>query len=74
MSQMRKFFRSLGVMLLGLVLLAPAAMAQVFPVDASSTTTITNIKTDVVAWGIVLISVLLVLYAFRKVAGLIRRG
>ena len=40
---------ALGV--LGLSVMASSAMAQVFPVDAATTTTITSVKGDIVAWA-----------------------
>jgi hypothetical protein len=37
--------------------MASQAMAQVFPVDAATTTTITSVKAYVVAWDVVCIGV-----------------
>ena len=55
-----------------LFLSASVAMAQVFPVDAASTTTITNVKADIVAWGVVFIGVALTIYAYKRVKSLVR--
>ena len=45
---------SWGLAALSAVLLkAGVSMAQVFPVDAATTTTITSVKADIVAWGVV---------------------
>ena len=56
----------------GLVLMAGDAMAQVFPVDAATTATITNVKGDIVAWGVVFIGVALTIFAYKRVKSLVR--
>jgi hypothetical protein len=61
-----------AVAVLSLYLQALSAFAQVFPVDTASTTVLTNVKADIVAWGVVFISVLLTIYAYKKVKGLVR--
>ena len=48
-----------------------AAMAQVFPVDAATTTTITSVKGDIVAWGVVFIGVALTIFAYKRVKSLV---
>ena len=62
------------VALLGLAVsvLATDAMAQVFPVDAGTTTTITSVKGDIVAWGVVFIGVALTIFAYKRVKSLVR--
>lgn len=55
-----------------LPIMATSAFAQVFPVDTASTTTITNVKADLVAWGVVFIGVALTIYAYRRVKSLVR--
>ena len=55
--------KKLGLCVLGLVLMAWEVMAQVFPVDAATTTTITSVKGDIVAWGVVFIGVALTITA-----------
>lgn len=55
-----------------LILSASVAMAQVFPVDTASTTTISNVKADIVAWGVVFIGVALTIYAYKRVKSLVR--
>ena len=47
------------------------AMAQVFPVDAATTTTITSVKGDIVAWGVVFIGVALTIFAYKRVKSLV---
>jgi len=69
---MRKFWQGFSLAILGTVVSAQTALAQVFPVDTASTTTISNVKADIVAWGVVFISVLLTIYAYKKVKGLVR--
>lgn len=60
----------LGVSLM--VLTAGPALAQVFPVDATSTTTITSVKTDLIAWGVAFIGVALTVFAYKRVKALVR--
>ena len=43
--------KTIGLFVLGLLLMAQEAMAQVFPVDAATTTTITSVKGDIVGGG-----------------------
>ena len=58
---------------LTLALLLPAMVqAAVFPVDVASAATITDVKVDLVAWGVVLIGVVLTIYAFRKIKSIVR--
>ncbi|UVT18545.1 MAG: hypothetical protein H8K03_11980 [Nitrospira sp.] len=61
-----------SVAVLGTVLSAQTALAQVFPVDTASTTTISNVKADIVAWGVVFIGVALTIYAYKRVKSLVR--
>lgn len=62
-----------GLAVVSTVLLtAPMALAQVFPVDTASTTTISNVKADLVAWGVVFIGVALTIYAYKRVKSLVR--
>ena len=68
---MKKWTEGVPLPVLSLSLQAVSAYAQVFPVDAASTTVITNVKADIVAWGVVFISVLLTIYAYKKVKGLV---
>ena len=64
--------KRMGLLALGLVLMAGDAMAQVFPVDAATTTTITSVKGDIVAWGVVFIGVALTIFAYKRVKSLVR--
>ncbi len=65
-------FKNMGLFVLGLLLMAGEAMAQVFPVDAATTTTITSVKGDIVAWGVVFIGVALTIFAYKRVKSLVR--
>ena len=65
-------WKKLGLFALGLVLMAGEVMAQVFPVDAATTTTITSVKGDIVAWGVVFIGVALTIFAYKRVKSLVR--
>jgi len=69
---MKKSLGSLSVAVLGTVIGAQTALAQVFPVDTASTTTISNVKADIVAWGVVFIGVALTIYAYKRVKSLVR--
>ena len=64
--------KTMGLVVLGLLLMAQEAMAQVFPVDAATTTTITSVKGDIVAWGVVFIGVALTIFAYKRVKSLVR--
>ena len=64
--------KQLGLAVLGVGVMASQAMAQVFPVDATSTTTIANIKADVIAWGVVFIGVSLAIFAYKRIKSLVR--
>ena len=64
-------FKKMGLLALGLVLMAGDAMSQVFPVDAATTTTITRVKGDIVAWGVVFIGVALTIFAYKRVKSLV---
>jgi hypothetical protein len=68
---MKKWIAGFAFAVLSLFLEAVSAVAQVFPVDTASTTVISNVKADIVAWGVVFISVLLTIYAYKKVKGLV---
>ena len=63
--------KRMGLLAMGLVLMAQEAMAQVFPVDAATTTTITNVKGDIVAWGVVFIGVALTIFAYKRIKSLV---
>ena len=69
---MKKFWQGLSLAVLGTVISAQSALAQVFPVDTASTTTISNVKADIVAWGVVFIGVALTIYAYKRVKSLVR--
>lgn len=69
---MKQSWQGLSVAVLGTVLSAHTALAQVFPVDTASTTTISNVKADIVAWGVVFIGVALTIYAYKRVKSLVR--
>ena len=65
-------WKKVSVAVLGLALMAQEAMAQVVPVDAATTTTITSVKGDIVAWGVVFIGVALTIFAYKRVKSLVR--
>ena len=65
-------WKKVSVAVLGLALMAQEAMAQVFPVDAATTATISSVKGDIVAWGVVFIGVALTIFAYKRVKSLVR--
>lgn len=69
---MLKKAKSLALAVGVMVLMASSAIAQVFPVDTASTTTITSVKADIVAWGVVFIGVALTIFAYKRVKSLVR--
>ena len=69
---MKNWIAGVAFALISLYLQTVDVFAQVFPVDTASTTVISNVKADIVAWGVVFISVLLTIYAYHKVRGLVR--
>ena len=69
---MKQWSAGFAVAVISLYLQAVSAFAQVFPVDTASTTTISNVKADIVAWGVVFIGVALTIYAYKRVKSLVR--
>lgn len=61
----------LSVVGLGL-LWAAQVQAAVFPVDTASSTTLTDLKTDLIAWGVAFIAVSLTIYAYKRVRSIAR--
>ena len=64
--------KKLALLPLGLALMASESMAQVFPVDTATTTVISNVKADIVAWGVVFIGVALTIFAYKRIKSLVR--
>ncbi len=67
-------FKRMGLFVLGLLLMAGEALAQVFPVDAATSTTITSVKGGIVAWGVVFIGGALTIFAYKRVKSLVRES
>lgn len=67
-----KIVSGASMLLLFLAVMVSESMAQVFPVDTATTTTITSVKSDIVAWGVVFIGVALTIFAYRRVKSLVR--
>ena len=63
--------KKLALLLLAVAAMASEAMAQVFPVDAATTTVISNVKADIVAWGVVFIGVALTIFAYKRIKSLV---
>jgi hypothetical protein len=66
---MKKFY---AMAVTGALLLPAMASAQLFPVTAGNTADFASVKADIVAWAALIIGVVLALYAFRKVKGLVK--
>ena len=64
-------WKTVSMAVLGFLVMASSAMAQVFPVDAATTTTTTSVKGDIVAWGMVFIGVALTIFAYKRVKSLV---
>jgi hypothetical protein len=65
-------WKTLSLAVLGLLVMTQSAMAQVFPVDAGTTNTITSVKGDIVAWGVVFIGVALTIFAYKRIKSLVQ--
>ena len=63
--------KKLALLPLGVAVMASDAMAQVFPVDTATTTVISNVKADIVAWGVVFIGVALTIFAYKRIKSLV---
>ena len=69
---LKKYISTLSMIALMLAVMVSESLAQVFPVDTASTTTITNVKADLIAWGVVFIGVALTVFAYKRVKALVR--
>ena len=69
---LNKIYASLSMIALMLAVMVSESVAQVFPVDGTSTTTIANVKADLIAWGVVFIGVALTVFAYKRVKSLVR--
>ncbi|THJ09805.1 MAG: hypothetical protein CAF43_012185 [Nitrospira sp. CG24C] len=69
---LKKLAGVLSVAMLTMAMFVSESMAQIFPVDAATTTTITSVKADIVAWGIVFIGVALSVFAYKRIKALVR--
>ncbi|MEO5955986.1 MAG: major capsid protein [Nitrospiraceae bacterium] len=69
---MKRYAKRLGLSVLAVSVMASNAMAQIFPVDTATTTTITSVKADIVAWGVVFIGVALSIFAYKRIKSLVR--
>jgi hypothetical protein len=55
------------------VLLAPSlVLAQATPIFPVDSTTVGQVKTDILAWGAAIIGVVLAIFAYRKVKSIVR--
>ena len=64
--------KKLALLPLGIAVMASEAMAQVVPGDTATTTVISNVKADIVAWGVVFIGVALTIFAYKRIKSLVR--
>lgn len=61
MKALKGFVALVVVLMLGGI----AQAATVFPVDTASATTLTNVATDVVSWGVAIMAIVLTYFAYR---------
>ncbi len=60
-----KALKGLVALVVVLLLGGTAQAATVFPVDTASATTLTNVATDVVSWGVAIMAIALTYFAYR---------
>ena len=60
-----KALRGLVALVVALLWEGYAHAATVFPVDTASATTLTNVATDVVSWGVAIMAIVLTYFAYR---------
>ena len=65
--------KKLFVLAVSSVLLAPSwVLAQATPIFPVDSTTVGQVKTDILAWGAAIIGVVLAIFAYRKVKSIVR--
>ena len=63
----------LGLLLvIGLLVAPDVVLAQATPIFPVDSTTVGQVKTDILAWGAAIIGVVLAIFAYRKVKSIVR--
>ena len=66
---MKKLF---GLAVSGILLGPSLVLAQATPIFPVDSTTVGQVKTDILAWGAAIIGVVLAIFAYRKVKSIVR--
>jgi hypothetical protein len=60
------------VLMVGLLSAPDVVLAQATPIFPVDSTTVGQVKTDILAWGAAIIGVVLAIFAYRKVKSIVR--
>ena len=60
------------VLVIGLLVAPEFVLAQATPIFPVDSTTVGQVKTDILAWGAAIIGVVLAIFAYRKVKSIVR--
>jgi hypothetical protein len=60
------------VLMVGLLTVPDVVLAQATPIFPVDSTTVGQVKTDILAWGAAIIGVVLAIFAYRKVKSIVR--
>ena len=60
------------VLVVGLLCVPDFVLAQATPIFPVDSTTVGQVKTDILAWGAAIIGVVLAIFAYRKVKSIVR--
>jgi hypothetical protein len=60
------------VLVVGLLYAPDFVLAQATPIFPVDSTTVGQVKTDILAWGAAIIGVVLAIFAYRKVKSIVR--
>ena len=62
----------LGLAVTGILLAPSLVLAQATPIFPVDSTTVGQVRTDILAWGAAIIGVVLAIFAYRKVKSIVR--
>ena len=60
------------LVVIGLLVAPDVVLAQATPIFPVDSTTVGQVKTDILAWGAAIIGVVLAIFAYRKVKSIVR--
>jgi len=60
------------LLVIGLLVAPDVVLAQATPIFPVDSTTVGQVKTDILAWGAAIIGVVLAIFAYRKVKSIVR--